>query len=183
MQVMGLTALGIAAGMLTSTTTKDEEKSIYRSLEKGEGELRILYVTPEKIAKSKRFVSKLEKCNHAGRLSLVAIDEAHCCSQWGHDFRPDYKNLGILKKQFPKVPMIALTVSCWRTSCVVRILPVACLTSVVLQNIYVFIECAVSPCLGTQDCADTMCTCFRDSLSSDDNSIEVQGVGVQGHGY
>jgi len=74
MQVMGLTALGIAAGMLTSTTTKDEEKSIYRSLEKGEGELRILYVTPEKIAKSKRFVSKLEKCNHAGRLSLVAID-------------------------------------------------------------------------------------------------------------
>ncbi|KAH9562643.1 hypothetical protein CY35_05G082900 [Sphagnum magellanicum] len=108
-QVMGLTALGIAAGMLTSTTTKDEEKSIYRSLEKGEGELRILYVTPEKIAKSKRFVSKLEKCNHAGHLSLVAIDEAHCCSQWGHDFRPDYKNLGILKKQFPKVPMIALT--------------------------------------------------------------------------
>jgi len=108
-QVMGLTALGIAASMLTSATTKDEEKSIYKALEKGEGDLRILYVTPEKVAKSKRFVSKLEKCNHGGRLSLIAIDEAHCCSQWGHDFRPDYKNLGILKKQFPKVPMIALT--------------------------------------------------------------------------
>lgn len=108
-QVMGLTALGISASMLTSTTTKDEEKSIYRSLEKGEGDLKILYVTPEKIAKSKRFVSKLEKCNHGGRLSLIAIDEAHCCSQWGHDFRPDYKQLGILKKQFPRVPIIALT--------------------------------------------------------------------------
>ncbi|XP_024375691.1 ATP-dependent DNA helicase Q-like 2 isoform X1 [Physcomitrium patens] len=108
-QVMGLTALGISASMLTSTTTKDEEKSIYKSLEKGEGDLKILYVTPEKVAKSKRFVSKLEKCNHGGRLSLIAIDEAHCCSQWGHDFRPDYKQLGILKKQFPRVPMIALT--------------------------------------------------------------------------
>ncbi|BBN07050.1 ATP-dependent DNA helicase Q1 [Marchantia polymorpha subsp. ruderalis] len=108
-QVMGLKALGIPAGMLTSTTTKEEEKAIYLSLEKGTGGLRILYVTPEKIAKSKRFMSKLEKCNKAGRLSLMAIDEAHCCSQWGHDFRPDYKNLGILKKQFPKVPIIALT--------------------------------------------------------------------------
>ncbi|XP_024516913.1 mediator of RNA polymerase II transcription subunit 34 isoform X2 [Selaginella moellendorffii] len=108
-QVMGLAALGVSAAMLTSTTSKEEEKEIYRVLEKGDGNLRILYVTPEKIAKSKRFMSKLEKCNRAGRLSLVAIDEAHCCSQWGHDFRPDYKNLGILKKQFPKVPMIALT--------------------------------------------------------------------------
>ncbi|CAI8588334.1 unnamed protein product [Vicia faba] len=82
-QVMGLTALGIPAYMLTSTT--------------------------KKISKSKRFMSKLEKCHHAGRLSLISIDEAHCCSQWGHDFRPDYKNLGILKTQFPNVPMVALT--------------------------------------------------------------------------
>ncbi|KAF8723361.1 hypothetical protein HU200_021886 [Digitaria exilis] len=108
-QVMGLTALGIPAYMLTSTTNKEVEKFVYRALDKGEGELKILYVTPEKILKSKRFMSKLEKCHHAGRLSLVAVDEAHCCSQWGHDFRPDYKNLGILKIQFPSVPMIALT--------------------------------------------------------------------------
>lgn len=71
---MGLKALGISASNLTSTTTKEEEKRIFIALEKGEGELRILYVTPEKVAKSKRFVSKLEKCNQAGRLSLVAID-------------------------------------------------------------------------------------------------------------
>nr|DAD24883.1 TPA_asm: hypothetical protein HUJ06_026347 [Nelumbo nucifera] len=108
-QVMGLSALGIPAYMLTSTTSKEDEKFIYRALEKGEGELKILYVTPEKVSKSKRFMSKLEKCHHGGRLSLIAIDEAHCCSQWGHDFRPDYKNLGILKTQFPSVPVVALT--------------------------------------------------------------------------
>ncbi|KAK7407033.1 hypothetical protein VNO78_08673 [Psophocarpus tetragonolobus] len=107
-QVMGLTALGIPAYMLTSTN-KGDEKFIYKALEKGEEELKILYVTPEKISKSKRFMSKLEKCHHAGRLSLISIDEAHCCSQWGHDFRPDYKSLGILKTQFPNVPMVALT--------------------------------------------------------------------------
>ncbi|XP_012837367.1 PREDICTED: mediator of RNA polymerase II transcription subunit 34 isoform X3 [Erythranthe guttata] len=100
---------GIQAYMLTSTTSKEDEKFIYKALEKGEGELKILYVTPEKISKSKRFMSKLEKCHHAGRLSLISIDEAHCCSQWGHDFRPDYRNLGILKTQFPDVPMVALT--------------------------------------------------------------------------
>ncbi|XP_073288056.1 ATP-dependent DNA helicase Q-like 2 isoform X4 [Primulina huaijiensis] len=108
-QVMGLAALGLQAFMLTSTTNKDDEKFIYKALEKGEGELKILYVTPEKISKSKRFMSKLEKCHHAGRLSLISIDEAHCCSQWGHDFRPDYRNLGILKTQFPDVPIVALT--------------------------------------------------------------------------
>jgi len=71
---MGLAALGIPAYMLTSTTNKEVEKFIYRALDKGEGELKILYVTPEKISKSKRFMSKLEKCHHAGRLSLVAVD-------------------------------------------------------------------------------------------------------------
>lgn len=108
-QVMGLAALGISASMLTSATSKEDEKFIYKNLERGEGSIKILYVTPEKISKSKRFMSKLEKCYHAGRLSLIAIDEAHCCSQWGHDFRPDYKNLGILKTQFPNAPVIALT--------------------------------------------------------------------------
>lgn len=108
-QVMGLTALGIPAFMLTSTTSKENEKFVYKALEKGEGELKILYVTPEKISKSKRFMSKLEKCHNAGRLSLISIDEAHCCSQWGHDFRPDYKSLSILKTQFSNVPVVALT--------------------------------------------------------------------------
>ena len=71
--VMGLTALKILAGMLTSTTSTENEKSIYKALEKGEGEIKVSYVMPEKISKNKRFMSKLEKCNHAGRLSLIAI--------------------------------------------------------------------------------------------------------------
>ena len=71
---MALTAIGIHACMLTSTTSKDNERLVYKALEKGEGNLKVLYVTPEKISKSKRFMSKLEKCNHAGGLSLIAID-------------------------------------------------------------------------------------------------------------
>lgn len=73
-QVMGLAALGIPAHMLTSTTNKENEKFIYKALEKGEAELKLLYVTPEKISKSKRFMSKLEKCHSACRLSLISID-------------------------------------------------------------------------------------------------------------
>ena len=71
---MGLAALGTPAYMLTSTTSKEDEKVIYKALEKGDGDLKILYVTPEKISKSKRFMSKLEKCHHSGRLSLISID-------------------------------------------------------------------------------------------------------------
>ena len=53
--------------------------------------LRLLYVTPEKLAKSKRFMTKLQKSYSLGVFNKLAIDEVHCCSQWGHDFRPDYK--------------------------------------------------------------------------------------------
>jgi ATP-dependent DNA helicase Q1 len=73
-QVMGLAALGISAYMLTSTSGKENEKFVYKALEKGEDDLKILYVTPEKVSKSKRFMSKLEKCHNAGRLSLISID-------------------------------------------------------------------------------------------------------------
>uniref|UniRef100_A0A7N4P7P5 ATP-dependent DNA helicase n=1 Tax=Sarcophilus harrisii TaxID=9305 RepID=A0A7N4P7P5_SARHA len=63
----------------------------------------------EKIAKSKMFMSRLEKAYEAGRFTRIAVDEVHCCSQWGHDFRPDYKALGILKRQFPNTSLIGLT--------------------------------------------------------------------------
>ncbi|WMV43041.1 hypothetical protein MTR67_036426 [Solanum verrucosum] len=78
-QVIGLAALGIPAFMLTSTTIKENEKFMYKALEKGGDELKILYVTPEKISKSKIFMSKLEKCHHAGCLSLISIDVSLQC--------------------------------------------------------------------------------------------------------
>ncbi|KAI7829726.1 P-loop containing nucleoside triphosphate hydrolase protein [Gamsiella multidivaricata] len=71
--------------------------------------LKLVYVTPEKISKSKRFMSHLEKVYTAGRLSRIVVDECHCCSNLGHDFRPDYKKLGILRVLFPHTPIMALT--------------------------------------------------------------------------
>lgn len=74
-------------------------------------------MTPEKLAKSKRFMSQLQKCHQQGRFSRLAVDEVHCCSVWGHDFRPDYNYLGILKDMFPGVPLIGLTAT---STCKVR---------------------------------------------------------------
>lgn len=72
----------------------------------------ILFVTPEQIVKSKRLMSRLESLHETGHFSRICIDEAHCCSNWGHDFRPDYKKLGILRRQCPDVPILALTATC-----------------------------------------------------------------------
>ena len=71
--------------------------------------LKLLYVTPEKLSKSKRFMSKLQKSYEMGLFKRMAIDEVHCCSTWGHDFRPDYKFLGVVRNVCPKVPIIGLT--------------------------------------------------------------------------
>jgi ATP-dependent DNA helicase Q1 len=69
-------------------------------------------VTPEKIVKNKQLMNVLERMYKQGNLARIVIDEAHCCSEWGHDFRPDYKRLGMLKQSFPQCPIIALTATC-----------------------------------------------------------------------
>ncbi|XP_068084360.1 ATP-dependent DNA helicase Q1 [Anabrus simplex] len=88
-QLMALKALGVNAGMLSGTSTKEEVNSIQQAMVDKNAKLKLLYATPEKLAKSKRFMTKLQKMYEQGRLSLLAIDEVHCCSQWGHDFRPE----------------------------------------------------------------------------------------------
>jgi len=108
-QIMALKNMGIPAQMLCASTSKEVVKAVHQQMITAPCQLRLLYVTPEKISKSKMFMSKLEKCFKAGQLSRIAIDEVHCCSQWGHDFRPDYKTLGILKRQFPGCPILGLT--------------------------------------------------------------------------
>jgi ATP-dependent DNA helicase Q1 len=71
--------------------------------------LRLLYVTPEKLAHSKRLLAKLEKLHRAGLLARFVVDEAHCVSQWGHDFRPEFRRLGGIRAQFPGTPFLACT--------------------------------------------------------------------------
>ncbi|XP_045771475.1 ATP-dependent DNA helicase Q1-like [Maniola jurtina] len=108
-QVRSLTNKNIPAMLMTSTSSKDDTAAALNALKDKNTQIKLLYVTPERLAKSKRFMANLQKCHADGRLQRIAIDEVHCCSQWGHDFRPDYKYLGILSNMFSNVPILGLT--------------------------------------------------------------------------
>ena len=108
-QLMGLRRLGVGAEMLTGTTDKETKARVMSEMLDKNSQLKLLYVTPEKCSKSKQFMAKLQKMHQAGRFVRLAIDEVHCCSQWGHDFRPDYKFLGAMRELFPDVPILGLT--------------------------------------------------------------------------
>ncbi|XP_064116589.1 ATP-dependent DNA helicase Q1-like [Macrobrachium nipponense] len=108
-QIMGLRAVGVDARMLSAETPKEEVNLVYTAMTDPKGPVKLLYVTPERLAKSKRFMAKVQKMHQMGLFARLAIDEVHCCSQWGHDFRPDYKFLGVMRKMFPDVPILGLT--------------------------------------------------------------------------
>ncbi|XP_057317213.1 ATP-dependent DNA helicase Q1-like isoform X2 [Hydractinia symbiolongicarpus] len=108
-QLIALKALNIEATTINSSSPLKYVTEVQKQMAMKECPFKILYVTPEKIAKSKRFMAKLEKAYSIGNISRIVIDEVHCASHWGHDFRPDYKILGILKRQFPNVPLLGLT--------------------------------------------------------------------------
>ena len=101
-QVDALRANGVAAAGLHSGLSRDELPEVYNQLWRGD--LKLLYIAPERILLPD-FLARLQDIP----LSLIAIDEAHCISQWGHDFRPEYAELGKLKQLFPHVPIAALT--------------------------------------------------------------------------
>ncbi len=101
-QVAGLQQLGVAAARLDSNTAPDERSAIWKRI--GEGTLDLLYMSPEGLMQP-GVLDRLAR--HP--LALIAIDEAHCVSQWGHDFRPDYRTLGRLSALFPGVPRLAVT--------------------------------------------------------------------------
>lgn len=101
-QVTALKSQGIRAAYYNSSQTSSEAKQVLAQLHNEE--LDLLYIAPERLI-SNSFLERLQECH----IALFAIDEAHCISQWGHDFRPEYAALGLLKTHFPTIPIIALT--------------------------------------------------------------------------
>jgi superfamily II DNA helicase RecQ len=132
-QVRNLKENNVAAAYFAADTSAEEQESIYARMEGRDGRgapaedpaavispdqlreemetgpIRLIYVTPEKLTKSGRFLNMLERLYKRGCLTRIVIDESHCLSQWGHDFRKDYLVVGSLRERFPNSPMMALT--------------------------------------------------------------------------
>lgn len=105
-QVGALHEAGVEAAFLNSTLSYDETQDVELRLQTGG--ITLLYAAPERL-NTPRFLGLLDSLHQGGHLSLFAIDEAHCVSQWGHDFRPEYRALTVLHERYPGVPRIALT--------------------------------------------------------------------------
>lgn len=105
-QVDALKQLGVSAAFLNSSLDAEAAREVLRQLQRGE--LKLLYVAPERLM-TESFLNQLERLQQDNGIALFAIDEAHCVSQWGHDFRPEYRALTVLHERFPNVPRIALT--------------------------------------------------------------------------
>jgi ATP-dependent DNA helicase RecQ len=105
-QVGALHEAGVNAAFLNSTLDWEQTQDVERRMLRGE--ITLLYAAPERVT-TPRFLSQLDSLQERGKLSLFAIDEAHCVSQWGHDFRPEYRALTVLHERYAGVPRIALT--------------------------------------------------------------------------
>lgn len=108
-QVQRLLSLEVSASHLSGEMMQSAADKIYTKLHYREPEIKLLYVTPEKISASTKLLSALDNLFQRKLLDRFVIDEAHCVSQWGHDFRPDYKKLCVLREKYPTVPVMALT--------------------------------------------------------------------------
>ncbi|OXV09012.1 hypothetical protein Egran_03221 [Elaphomyces granulatus] len=110
-QVAHLNKLNIKAFFVNGEVDAEHRKWVLDTLASGEAcqLIQLLYITPEMINKSHNLRAALQKLHRNRKLARIVIDEAHCVSQWGHDFRPDYKELGAIRTEFPGVPVMALT--------------------------------------------------------------------------
>ncbi|XP_066158509.1 ATP-dependent DNA helicase Q1-like [Euwallacea fornicatus] len=106
-QLAALSKFGVDSATLNSDMPPGEKKDVLNKLT--DKKLKIILVTPEFFAKSKTFMNKLTKLHQESCINLFVIDEVHCCSQWGHDFRTDYQTLSLIKTQFSGVPLLGLT--------------------------------------------------------------------------
>ncbi len=105
-QVGALHEAGVEAAYLNSSLSSEEALDVERRLLRGE--ITLLYAAPERVT-TPRFLAQLDSLAERSQLALFAIDEAHCVSQWGHDFRPEYRGVSVLHERYPQVPRIALT--------------------------------------------------------------------------
>jgi ATP-dependent DNA helicase RecQ len=105
-QVDALKQLGVRAAFLNSSLDFEAAQQVTRKLLSGDIDL--IYVAPERLLNA-NFLSLLDRLNSESKIALFAIDEAHCVSQWGHDFRPEYRQLTVLRERYPTVPRVALT--------------------------------------------------------------------------
>lgn len=108
-QIQNLRKRKINALTVSGALTESERKSAFSELNRSSLHCKLFYVTPEMLVRSTQFQDALFQLSQRKMLSRFVIDEAHCLSQWGHDFRPDYKELMRLKRDFPDVPVMALT--------------------------------------------------------------------------
>lgn len=110
-QVTHMKALGIQAVAFNSECSKEYKRQVMGAFDERypENFVELLYVTPEMVNKSPQFTEGMNTLYRKGKFARLVIDEAHCVSQWGHDFRPDYKTIGELRPKFPGVPVMALT--------------------------------------------------------------------------
>jgi bloom syndrome protein len=108
-QVDHLNKLHINACYINGDSTTEEKKFIFEQLFSRDPRLQLIYVTPEMVCKSGQLQSAFDRLYSNGKLARLVIDEAHCVSEWGHDFRPDYKELGKLREKYNDIPLIALT--------------------------------------------------------------------------
>lgn len=105
-QVGALHEAGVEAAFLNSTLSGEQANAVEKRMLRGD--VTLVYAAPERVT-TPRFLAQLDALHERGQLSLFAIDEAHCVSQWGHDFRPEYRALAVLHERYPGVPRIALT--------------------------------------------------------------------------
>ena len=126
-QVDAMAAIGVRAASFGSLQDEEESKAVFQELfrarqatynateDDNEKSIKMLYITPEKLSKSESVKRMLDSLYENQLLSRFVVDEAHCVSQWGHDFRPDYLSLNLLRRRYPAVPIMALTATANQT--------------------------------------------------------------------